>query len=90
LNILQFFTIFVDVNHEYLTIWCEAFGTSSPTFFVVRRSEKSAFFEREFSRVDNGSWWALLEKFGGLSTLPMLELSDLGLWDCEHSIHFLG
>jgi hypothetical protein len=58
LNILQSFTVFVDMNHEYVTIWCEAFATHSPTFFVVRRSERSAFLLREFTRVNNGSWWA--------------------------------
>jgi hypothetical protein len=58
LNILRSFTVFVDVNHEYLTIWCEAFGTHSPTFFIVGRSERSTFLEWEFTKVDNGSWWA--------------------------------
>jgi hypothetical protein len=58
LNVLRSFTVFVVANHEYLTIWCEAFGTRSPTFFVVERSERFAFLEWEFTRVDNGSWWA--------------------------------
>jgi hypothetical protein len=70
---LQAFTAFVDVNHEYLMIWCEGFRTRSSTFFVVGRSERSVFLEREFARVDNESWWAWFEKFGGLSTLSVLQ-----------------
>jgi hypothetical protein len=58
LNVVRSFTVFIDMNHEYLMIWCEVFGTRSPTFFVVGRSERSAFLEREFTRVENGSWWA--------------------------------
>jgi hypothetical protein len=58
LNVLRSFTIFVDVNHEYLTIRCEAFGTRNPIFFIGGGSERSVFLEREFTGVDNGSWWA--------------------------------
>jgi hypothetical protein len=54
---LQAFTVFADVNHEYFSIWRDVFGIHNLTFFVVGRSERSAFLEREFARVDNASWW---------------------------------
>jgi uncharacterized protein with NRDE domain len=59
LNVLRSFLPrildFLDEHHEHLTIQCEAFGTRSSTFFIIGRSERSAFMEWEFTRVDNGS-----------------------------------